>query len=118
MYIFYRYCLTMASTLGSCKHHPYDFCYVCGVFMNKLLKHTISEGNRFCLAYDAYFGFKVGDQDKRGATRSLWKLSVYSGVVVQRRKAKKEVWLTKNMEGTNKLPKKLLLLYGYSDRSP
>ena len=78
---------------------------VCGVFLNvKSVKYTIVEGNLFCLAYKAYFGVQVGEHDKSWAPqRGLRKLSVHSGVVVQRGETKTEVWRAKNLAGRRQI---------------
>lgn len=52
----------------SCKTSPDSFCYVCGEYIGpKQVKHNIIFGSKLCQAYDAYFGVKVGDQDKTWA---------------------------------------------------
>ena len=52
-----------------------------------------------------------------GTQHGLRKLSVHSGVVVQRGETKTEVWHAKKMAGSNRSHKQLLPLYGGSDRS-
>ena len=53
------------SSRRSCKNDPDMFCYVCGKFTLRQHRKSISE---FVVkAYFAYFGIKLGDQDKRWA---------------------------------------------------
>ena len=53
------------SSRRSCKNDPDIFCYVCGKFTLRQHRKSISE---FVVkAYFAYFGIKLGDQDKRWA---------------------------------------------------
>ena len=48
-----------------CKHGPDQFCYICGEFITKTRKRSISSVLK--LNYFAYFGVKLGDQDKKWA---------------------------------------------------
>ena len=59
-----------------------------------------------------------GPGQELGAPHGLRKLLVHPGVVVQRGEMKTEVWPAKNLAGTIRSHKRLLLLYGGSDRSP
>ena len=62
--------------------------------------------------------FKWGTRTRVGWPHGLRKLSVHSGVVVQREEMKAEVWNAKNLSGTNRSHKQLLLFYGGSDWLP
>lgn len=51
-----------------CKNSADTFCYVCGEYISaKSVSYKIIMGNKFCLAYNAYFGMPIGDQDKSWA---------------------------------------------------
>ena len=66
--------MTVATSRSFCKHDPNSFCYGCGIFISAMsVKHTIIEGNLFCVAFFAYFSVQVGDQDKG------WALHVICG---------------------------------------
>ena len=45
-----------------CVNHPDIFCYACGKFETKSQSKTIT--SKVKLAYEHYFGCKLGDQDK------------------------------------------------------
>ena len=52
----------------SCKISSDCFCYVCGYYINpRQMKHKIIPETKFFEAYEAYFGMKMGDQDKSWA---------------------------------------------------
>ena len=51
-----------------CKISSDCFCYVCGYYINpRQMKHKIIPETKFFKAYEAYFGMKMGDQDKSWA---------------------------------------------------
>ena len=51
-----------------CKISSDCFCYVCGYYINpRQMKHKIIPETKFFEAYEAYFGMKMGDQDKSWA---------------------------------------------------
>lgn len=54
----------MASGLsrGQCVHNPDHFCYICGLYVTKKQQRNITEFVK--TAYQAYFGFSIGNQDK------------------------------------------------------
>lgn len=48
-----------------CKLSPDSFCYVCGHYIGpSQVKYKICINNKFCEAYNGYFGMPMGDQDK------------------------------------------------------
>jgi len=52
----------------ACKLSPDCFCYVCGYDISPpQRKHEIMHETKFSIAYEAYFGVKMGDQDKSWA---------------------------------------------------
>jgi hypothetical protein len=52
----------------ACKLSPDSFCYICGYYIAaKQAKHTFTNGSKLCVAYNAYFGIPVGDEDKTWA---------------------------------------------------
>lgn len=52
----------------SCKLCSDSFCYVCGYYIGpNQAKHKIVSGTKFFIAYHAYFGMAMGDQDKSWA---------------------------------------------------
>lgn len=54
---------------SKCKRHPNTVCYVCGLIAPKNLRRSISSSENFGKAYQSYFGFAVGNQDKTWAPR-------------------------------------------------
>ena len=48
-----------------CKSNPKSFCYVCGKYT--LLAHRRNIAHKMKIAYNCYFGCKVGDQNKKWA---------------------------------------------------
>ena len=51
-----------------CKVSSDFFCYVCGYYISqRQKKHKIIPETKFFIAYEAYFGMKMGDQDKSWA---------------------------------------------------
>ena len=51
-----------------CKISSDCFCYVCGYYINpRQIKHKIIPETKFLKACEAYFGMKMGDQDKSWA---------------------------------------------------
>ena len=51
-----------------CKISSDCFCYVCGYYINpRQMKHKIIPETKIFEAYEAYFGMKMGDQDKSWA---------------------------------------------------
>ena len=49
----------------SCKICPDSFCCVCGYYISLTQnKHKIVSGKKFFIAYHAYFGMAIRDQDK------------------------------------------------------
>ncbi|XP_076056096.1 uncharacterized protein LOC143034074 [Oratosquilla oratoria] len=46
----------------TCKNHPDSFCYICGKYTPSKQKHTITSSVKHL--YRAYFGIRIGDQDK------------------------------------------------------
>lgn len=55
----------MATNSRSCHLSSDSFCYVCGYYISpKQTKHTIVPGSKCFIAYEAYFGMPMGDQDK------------------------------------------------------
>jgi hypothetical protein len=59
----------MAGVRGKCKSDPDVFCYICGCFSSPKQRTTISDFVK--KAYHAYFGVKLGDQDKSWAPHSV-----------------------------------------------
>ena len=55
----------MASGRGKCIHDPDHFCYICGSFTPPKQRKNITDFVK--KAYHAYFGIKLGDQDKSWA---------------------------------------------------
>ena len=58
----------------NCNHHPDIFCYICGCFA--LPKQRANITNFVKKAYLAYFGIKLGDQDKSWAPHSVCRTCV------------------------------------------
>ena len=53
------------ATSRTCRLSSASFCYVCGYYISpKQTKHNIAHGSKCFIAYDAYFGMPMGDQDK------------------------------------------------------
>ena len=51
-----------------CKVSSDFFCYVCGYYISqRQKKHKVIPETKFFIAYEAYFGMKMGDQDKSWA---------------------------------------------------
>ena len=51
-----------------CKISSDCFCYICGYNINpRQMKHKIIPETKFFIAYETYFGMKMGDQDKSWA---------------------------------------------------
>ena len=48
-----------------CKNNPNTFCYVCGRFVRRNITEFVRK------AYYAYFGIKLGDQDKPWAQHTV-----------------------------------------------
>lgn len=61
----------MSSKRTSCHNDPNVFCYMCGDHMVKEHRFNVRELTR--KAYQAYFGGKLGDQDKSWAPHKVWK---------------------------------------------
>ena len=61
-------------TSRSCKNHPDCFCYICGEW--KTVDNRKSITNFVRKAYCAYFGIKLGDQDKSWAPLVVCKTCV------------------------------------------
>jgi len=61
----------MSSSRRSCVHHPDIFCYICGEYTLLENRKTISDFVK--RAYHAYFGVKLGDQDKTWAPHIVCK---------------------------------------------
>ena len=59
---------------GKCNHHQDIFCYICGCFA--LPKQRANITNFVRRAYLAYFGMKLGDQDKSWAPHSVCRTCV------------------------------------------
>ena len=55
-----------------CKYLPDKFCYICGEFMTKTKRRSVSQALK--LNYLAYFGVKLGDQDKTWAPHFVCKV--------------------------------------------
>ena len=53
----------MTSKRRSCVNDPDIFCYICGEYMKK--EHRFNMRDFTKRAYEAYFGMKLGDQDKQ-----------------------------------------------------
>lgn len=54
-----------------CKNHPDTFCYICGRFTTRNQRNSITHFLKQC--YFAYFGCKLGDQDKSWAPHTACK---------------------------------------------
>jgi hypothetical protein len=52
-----------------CINRPHIFCYICGQFVIKKQKQNITDFVR--KMYCAYFGMKVGDEDKSWAPHKV-----------------------------------------------
>ena len=52
----------MSTKRRQCRHNPDVFCYHCGEYM--MIKHRLNVRGFTKRAYEAYFGMKLGDQDK------------------------------------------------------
>ena len=51
-----------------CKISSDCFCYVCGYYISpRQKKHKVIPETKFFIAYETYFGIKMGDQDKTWA---------------------------------------------------
>ena len=50
-----------------CKISSDCFCYVCGYYSPTQKKHNVIPETKFFIAYESYFGMKMGDQDKSWA---------------------------------------------------
>ena len=61
----------MTSKRGSCVNAPDGFCYICGEYMKKEHRFNVREFTK--KAYQAYFGIKLGDQNKRWAPHKVCK---------------------------------------------
>lgn len=60
------------TSVRNCAHPADSFCYVCGLYIGpKQVKHKIQAGTKVTQAYEAYFGFKIGNQDKPWAPHVL-----------------------------------------------
>ena len=57
-------------TSRSCENRPDYFCYICGEYKTVDKRKSITDFVR--KAYDAYFGIKLGDQDKPWALLVLF----------------------------------------------
>ena len=55
----------------STQNHPDVFCYICGEYM--LAKYRFNVRDFTKMAYKAYFGIKLGDQDKFWAPHKVCK---------------------------------------------
>ena len=64
----------MASRSRSCKSHPDSFCYICGEFKITDERNCVTEFIQ--KAYHAYFGVRLGDQDKPWAPHVVCKTCV------------------------------------------
>ena len=62
------------SSSRSCKNHSDSFCYICGEFKTANNRKSIIDFVR--KAYYAYFGMKLGDQNKSRATHVVCKTCV------------------------------------------
>ena len=67
----------MSCSRRSCCNDPDSFCYICGEYILKEYKRSITDFVR--KVYRAYFGVKLGDQDKPWAPHVVCKswLSTY-----------------------------------------
>ncbi|KAI6661361.1 hypothetical protein LOD99_9988 [Oopsacas minuta] len=54
-----------------CLNDPDDFCYICGEYMTK--EHRFNTKDVTKIAYQAYFGIKLGDQDKSWSPHKVCK---------------------------------------------
>jgi len=61
----------MASARRSCRNKPDVFCYICGEYTIAPNRKSVTSFIR--LAYHAYFGIKLGDQDKAWAPHIVCK---------------------------------------------
>ena len=61
----------MSSKRRQCRNHPDVFCYICGEYM--LAKYRFNVRDFTKRAYKAYFGIKLGDQNKSLATPKVCK---------------------------------------------
>ena len=59
----------MSSKRRQCQNHPDVFCYICGEC--KLAKYCFNARDFTKRAYKAYFGIKLGDQDKSWAPHKV-----------------------------------------------
>ena len=56
-----------------CKISSDCFCYVCGYYISpQQKKHNVISETKFFIAYETYFGMKMGDQDKSWAAHFCW----------------------------------------------
>ena len=68
---------TILSSRKKCKLDPNVFCYICGSFTVSKQRQGITDFvKKAYLAYLAYFGVKVGDQDKNWASHQVCKTCV------------------------------------------
>ena len=61
----------MASKRRCCHNDQDVFCYICGEYMKKEHRFNVRDFTKS--AYKAYFGIKLGDQDKSWAPHKVCK---------------------------------------------
>ena len=54
-----------------CRNNPDAFCYICGDYMMAKCRFNVRDFTK--RAYEAYFGMKLGDQDKPWAPHKVCK---------------------------------------------
>ena len=70
-----------------CESNPNSFCYVCGKYT--LPAHRRNIAHKMKMAYNCYFGCKVGDQNKNGHlifAAILATLSYSDGLLVSKKR--------------------------------
>ena len=61
----------MSTKRRQCRNNPDVFCYICGEYM--MAKYWFNVIDFTKRAYEAYFGMKLGDQDKSWAPHKVCK---------------------------------------------
>ena len=91
---------TISPSRRKCKFDPNVFCYICGPFTVSKQRQEITDFVK--KAYLAYFGVKVGDQDKNWAPHQVCRTCVENFEAVNKKKKKKKnywVYSSYGLEG-------------------
>ena len=89
----------MAST--RCKNKPDVFCYICSEYIIVPNRNQVTSFIKH--AYHAYFGIKLGDQDKAWEPHMVCKsCTEYLHQVDQGQEELSEVWNSHGLEGADK----------------